>query len=435
MPGAHKWQFKSRLREHAFGWHGSKPAIARLQEAASEIKSIARTDTVAAAEGIIALAERLWPALQEIDTSSGALGNTVNHALEELLPILIAAPADPTTRQRWLERLHRAVQNDGIQYLWLIEDRWGEVAVYPELMNAYADELLPLLRRVWTEEPPGDHIVGTTICLSSLLEVGRYGELLALLGDARRKSWGWHRFGAEALARQGLWDAAIAYAEGCRDTRLTQYDDHRIDRFCEQILIRTGQVDQAYRQYGLRTARGQTYLATYQDTVRRYPDVNRRQILLDLIETRGDHGKWFAAAKAAGFLDIAVGCARSLDAEPATLGRAARDFSHKEPGFALEVGLLALQHLLDGRGFEPDPALVRQTAEHCLLAASQIGRHDWARQHMEHLAARPLLAGQGTMQRVLAGWLCRADPIVSVVNNTGRANRNGRRRGLVSGRG
>jgi hypothetical protein len=41
---------------------------------------------VAAAEDIVALAERLWPALQEIDTSSGALGNAVNHVLKELLP-------------------------------------------------------------------------------------------------------------------------------------------------------------------------------------------------------------------------------------------------------------------------------------------------------------------------------------------------------------
>ncbi|MEJ2448294.1 MAG: DUF4389 domain-containing protein, partial [Anaerolineales bacterium] len=36
-----------------------------------------------------ALMERLWPAFQEIDTSSGALGTTVNTALAEIIPILI----------------------------------------------------------------------------------------------------------------------------------------------------------------------------------------------------------------------------------------------------------------------------------------------------------------------------------------------------------
>ena len=35
--------------------------------------------------------------------------------------------------------------------------------------------------------------------------------------------------------------------------------------------------------------------------------------------------KWFAAAKDAGFLDVALRCARDCAAEPATLVRAARD--------------------------------------------------------------------------------------------------------------
>ena len=274
----------------------------------------------------------------------------------------------------------------------------------------------------------GGYVVGTAICLSSLLEVGRYGDLLALLGDARRKSWGWHRFGAEALARQGMWDAAIAYAEGCRDTRLAPYDDHRIDRFCEQVLIRAGKVDQAYHDYGLRSAKGPTYLATYRETIRRYPDMDRRQILLDLIEMRGERGKWFAAAKTAGYLDIALDCARSFDAEPATLVRAARDFTSREPSFALEVGLVAARHLLDGRGFEPDPALVRQAAEHCHAAATQIGLHDWARQQIQALAALPHVASQG-MQSALAGWLSGSGSIASVVNNSLSADRNRRRRG------
>ena len=201
------------------------------------------------------------------------------------------------------------VQNDGVQYLWLIEDRWGEVAVYPELMNAYADQLLPLLRRVWREEPTGGYVVGTAVCLSSLLEVGRYGDLLALLGDARRKSWGWHRFGAEALARQGMWDAAIAYAEGCRDTRLAPYDDHRIDRFCEQVLIRAGKVDQAYRDYGLRSAKAPPISLL----TARPPPISGHGSTPDPARPDRDARRarqWFAAAKTAGYLDIALDCAR-----------------------------------------------------------------------------------------------------------------------------
>jgi hypothetical protein len=107
--------------------------------------------------------------------------------------------------------------------------------------------------------------------------------------------WHWHRFGAEALARQGAWDAAIAYADGCRTAQ--GYDDRQIDRFCEDVLIKFGRADDAYLRYGLKTATGPTYLAIFRDTVKRYPNRDRRQVLLDLIETRGKRGKWFAAAK------------------------------------------------------------------------------------------------------------------------------------------
>ena len=59
----------------------------------------------------------------------------------------------------------------------------------------------------------------------------------------------------------------------------------------------------SYFRYGLKTATGPTYLAIFRDTIKRYPDRDRRQVLLDLIEMRGEHGKWFAAVKDAGFLD------------------------------------------------------------------------------------------------------------------------------------
>jgi hypothetical protein len=50
-------------------------------------------------------------------------------------------------------------------------------------------------------------------------------------------------------------------------------------------------------------------------------------VLLDLIETRGERGKWFAAAKDAGLLDVALLCARNYAAAPATLVRGASGHS------------------------------------------------------------------------------------------------------------
>jgi len=151
---------------------------------------------VLAAEGCVSLMERLWPALEDIDTSTGALGGAIHRTLDELIPILISAPADVKMRRAWLERLYQAVMDDGVQYLSPVEDRWGEIAVYPEFMAEYAERLRALIRRVWVDEPPGGHVIGTAICLSCLLEAGRYGDLIELLACARMKWWYWHRFGA-----------------------------------------------------------------------------------------------------------------------------------------------------------------------------------------------------------------------------------------------
>jgi len=44
----------------------------------------------------VSLMERIWPAFQDIDTSSGALGTAVARTLEQLIPILADWWARPT---------------------------------------------------------------------------------------------------------------------------------------------------------------------------------------------------------------------------------------------------------------------------------------------------------------------------------------------------
>ena len=68
---AHKWQFTSRFRRHAFGWRSDTP-IQRIKEALTEIKQFTRKEPVLAAEGAITLLEKLSPALEQVDSSSGA---------------------------------------------------------------------------------------------------------------------------------------------------------------------------------------------------------------------------------------------------------------------------------------------------------------------------------------------------------------------------
>jgi hypothetical protein len=158
-----KWEFKSKFRANAYGWSGSRLAIERLKAAAAEIRSVAKSDPVLAGDGVVSLAERIWPALQGIDTSSGALGSAVFRTLDELISILIAAPADLATRRKWLTRLFEAVQNDGVEYLAPLEERWGEIAQYPALMDEYANLMIGMVRRAWADHKTFSHITGTSI--------------------------------------------------------------------------------------------------------------------------------------------------------------------------------------------------------------------------------------------------------------------------------
>lgn len=123
----YKWIFPARFRAGAYGWKSSRLACQRLREAVSEIKKVAKKEPDLAAEGVVRLIERLWPALGHVDSSSGALGSAVNKTLVQLLLVIINAPADANTRQKWLERLWQAREDDGVDYLGPMGDRWGEV--------------------------------------------------------------------------------------------------------------------------------------------------------------------------------------------------------------------------------------------------------------------------------------------------------------------
>jgi len=121
---SHRWQFKARFRRHAFGWK-PQPAIKRVREAVSEIKKAARKDQLLAAEGAVSFLEKVSPALEHVDTSSGAIGTAVNRAVMDLVEIIAFAPADANTRGVWLERLFAAHAEDRIPYIERLADYWG----------------------------------------------------------------------------------------------------------------------------------------------------------------------------------------------------------------------------------------------------------------------------------------------------------------------
>jgi hypothetical protein len=389
---AHKWTFKPGMRAGLYSWRSSSKAIERLKSATSEIKAVNRSEPMTAAEGVVALAERIWPAFEHIDTSTGALGTAVYRTLTDLVQVLTAAPAPEPVRAKWLERLRTAIEEDGVQYLQPISDRFGEIAVYRNLQNMHADRDLDMIRSAWADHSSFGFVATATLTLSCLLEAERYEELTELVGLQKSRFWSDDRFVAEALLRQGREEDALAHAETLLRKEQRPWGFHDISRFCETILVQQGREAEAYRRFGLPSASGNTYLAMWRDLVKRYPDLDARQILRDLMESHGSQGKWFAAAKTTKYFNIALDCAAQPDAAPATLIRAARDFAIKEPAFAAQVGLHAISHLLAGRGYEPSPFDIDEAVTHVMAASARIGQGERVLHELHRLAANTATA-------------------------------------------
>ena len=166
----HKWTFPARFRQNAFGWR-SQPAITQVKEAVSEITKVARKDPLLGAEGAVLLLRKLSPALAHVDSSSGAIGTAVNKAIDALAPMIVKAPADNGLRDKWLERLWEAFQEDDIPYIEGLADFWGELCESPERASQWADQLMPPVRMSWGPDPQlRGHFKGTAACLSALLQ-------------------------------------------------------------------------------------------------------------------------------------------------------------------------------------------------------------------------------------------------------------------------
>lgn len=347
---AHKWQFASRFRRHAFGWRSDTP-VQRIREAITEIKQVARKEAVLAAEGAITLLEKLSPALEQVDSSSGALGSAVNKAIDTLVPLIVKADVEPKLRERWLERLWQALQDDEMPYIELLGDYWGELCVTPDLASHWADEFLPVVESVWSPNASGHGFFkGTSACLESMYAAGRHQDLLALLDKARFKWWHDRRWGVKALSAMGRKAEAIRYAE---ESRGLNDPGWQIAQACEEILLSSCLHDEAYRRYAIEANQGTTNLATFRAIAKKYPHKQPEEILRDLVaSTPGAEGKWFAAAKDAGLFDVAIELGTRSPTDPRTLTRAARDYAEKQPAFALAAGLAALRWISLGHGYD-----------------------------------------------------------------------------------
>lgn len=61
----------------------------------AEIQKVAKKDPALAAAGAVEFLGKLSPALGQVDSSSGAIGTAVNHAIETCATIIAEAPVTP----------------------------------------------------------------------------------------------------------------------------------------------------------------------------------------------------------------------------------------------------------------------------------------------------------------------------------------------------
>ena len=351
VPASHKWEFAPRFRRNAFGWKSDTP-MQRIKEALAEIKAVAKKEPVLTAEGAVLFLEKLAPAINEVDSSSGAIGNAVNRAIETLVPLVAKAELSESTRDKLLERLWTTLQEDRMPYIEYLGEFWGTLCASPALSSKWADALSPALLESWSRPRDEDYryFKGTAPCLSALYAAGRHDELLALLAKAPFKFWDERIWGAKALLAAGKHTEAVCYAEASRSFNAPSA---AIGLFCEGALLASGDAEQAYARYAVEAAYASTNAAMYKAIVKKYPDVARERIVRDLVASQpGQEGKWFAAAKDAGLFELAIELANRSPSDPRTLTRAARDFAQEQPAFALAAAQTALRGIANGWGYE-----------------------------------------------------------------------------------
>ena len=395
----HPWAFRARYRRTAFGWKGSKLAIERIHEALTEIRAVARHDPATAAEGAVLFLEKLSPALNQIDSSSGALGNATYAAVRELVPIISSAPVDAAMRMKWLDRLFEAIQEDDPPYIEHLGDHWGDLCATTELASLWANQLLPIQRNVLRERKRGTYAFfsGTTLCYSALFKAGRHDELLELLAMDPRPIWQYLIWGARVLAARGQVDEAIAYV---RERAGSSTSLETIARFAEEALLQAGRRAEAFDQYALLANQANSNLSTFRALAKKYPELAPDKLLGHLIaSTPGEPGKWFATAKTLKLFDRATQLAWASPCDPKTLTRAARDHLTKQPGFAMQAALAALHWMSMGHGYELTGLDAHEAHRLAIEAAAESQQTEQAQATIDKVLAQ---------DRPMSAWLRRS---------------------------
>lgn len=147
-----------------------------------------------------------------------------------------------------------------------------------------------------------------------------------------------------------------------------------------------------------------TNLSTFRAIAKKYPNKEPSVILKDLIASQpGSEGKWFAAAKYAGLFDLAIKLVTQSPTDPHTLIRAAKEFSVKNPDFAIAAGMASLHWIMLGYGYEVSSSDVL-SAYGAIMDAAKVASYDenQIKTKMHKLIEQPNgLFVKGILQRYL----------------------------------
>ncbi len=361
----HKWEFAGKFRKNAYAWNGTAKAQANLKAALSEIRAVAKKQPGVAAEGATLLLEKLVPSLERIDSSSGAIGAAVYRAVKELAAI-VGQGKDAPEHEARVSRCFEALQNDEYGYLEVLGEVFDHVCGSPELRSKWASQLYQITKNVF--ESPGSYFPGTSACLACLYGAGRHQELEELLKLRRFAFWPYDRWRAHSLAARGKIEEALEFASNYPESA----------DFCEELLHEQGRVEEAYRRFGCRLREG-SYLNCFRDVCKRYPGLDKAKILADMMEqTPGEPGKWFAAARWMGDLELAQQLAWQGPCNPSTLMTAVKDLKEKYPKAAYGLACAALRGMDLGWAYELDYATVTRARLQAERLAEQLSlQSDW----------------------------------------------------------
>lgn len=344
--------------------------------------------------------ERVAPALDQVDGSSGAMGTAVRKAVTTLAGLIAAAEVDDAVRESWLERLMTAYQEDDRPWIESLGEYWGSLCVTPHLASLWADRMMETVRWAWTGPREEFRYAKETIpCLAALFRAGRHAEILNLLALRSSRFWSYHRWGAKALLAMDRPEEAFRFVQASIGREGPEPEQAQV---CEDILLAQGREEEAYRDWAFLANRAGTHLATFRAIQKRYPGKPPAVILADLVaRSRGEEGKWFAAAKDSGLLQEAADLAQRTPCDPRTLTRAARDHVFTHPAFAVQCGLAAIYWLTQGYDFDITSADVWEAYRRTMEAGNNLGQAETTKAAAKRIVGRDR-TGMGFVTRILA---------------------------------